>query len=60
MKQQELAREIGFLVHVIETDQSVLRSPTSTADKQQLRLVIDQRKARLSELQAQLDAMPLD
>ena len=57
---QELEQEIGFLIQIIETDQAVLRLPTTTADKQQLQLAIDQRKARLAELHAQLDATPAD
>jgi hypothetical protein len=57
--QEDLKREILKLTEIIETNRAALRLPTvSKADKAQLLLALDRRKARLALLQEQLAALP--
>jgi hypothetical protein len=57
--QKDLEQEILQLTQIIETNWAALRLATiSKADKAQLLLALDQRKARLAVLQEQFVALP--
>ena len=53
--QKDLQQEILQITHIIETNQAALRTPSvSDPDKAQLRLALEQRRARLAALQEQM------
>lgn len=57
--QEDLDQEILRLTEIIETNRAAMRLATiSKADKAQLLLALDQRRARLVLLQEQLAAVP--